>query len=86
MAGQIFVQYCSKRGDLLMWQVGFLYSTLVKEVIFTDMLGVTLVLLNSQTGQMKYTMNRKYKKKLKAFFWGAGGGVKFFSQVSTFML
>ena len=62
MAGQIFVQYCSKRGDLLMWQVRFLYSTVVKEVIFTDMLEVTLVLLNSQTGQMKYTMNRKYKK------------------------
>ena len=96
VAGQIFVQYCSKRGDLLMWQVRFLYSTVrskrgdllmwqvrflystvVKEVIFTDMIGVTLVLLNSQTGQMKYTMNRKYKKNLKAFFLG-GGELNFF--------
>ena len=72
MAGQIFVQYCSKRGDLLIWQVRFLYSTVVKEVIFTDMLEVTLVLLNSQTGQMKYTMNRKYRKNLKAFLGGGG--------------
>ena len=34
VAGQIFVQYCSKRGDLLMWQVRFWYSTVVKVVIY----------------------------------------------------